>query len=300
MNKKLNILNEAGYELTVDEFEQLQSKHPYIGEKLILDLVNGVGVVAKDLNEASKSKEKGHSRIWDGLSGNGKKRQNLVNENIIEGLKATSLWLQDHSRHLSRIDLRMRDIADELYKTQDEVIKKFGNVDIRIEQLESFQQNSIERFNKLEDRITKEEAYTHIDKEVEKIGNLKLPLALEIFTVMDNLSSGKAGLYHALETDNIEKNEFQDHITHKIKNRLSPSEKKSFIDHVSLHEEIKRLEPIEQKAIAFIGSQYSSYGEDNSLYEVSDIIKIISTSTSSSEMETQQPPSTRRRVSLTF
>lgn len=117
MSKELKVLNKFGYELTHDEFEQLKSKHPYIGEKLILDLVNGVGVVAKDLNDASKSKEKSFSRIWDSVGGSSKKRQNQINENIIEGLNATSQWLQDYDRHLSRIDMRIKNVANELYNT---------------------------------------------------------------------------------------------------------------------------------------------------------------------------------------
>ena len=288
MNKELNTLNKAGYELTADEFDNMQSKHPYIGEKLILDLVNGVGVVAKDLNDSSKSKEKGFSRIWDGLSGSSKKRQNQINENFIEGLSATSQWLQDHDRHFSRIDIRMKNVADELYNTQDEILKFYGQfkeVDFRVEMLESFKKNAEQRFDKLEDRLTREEAYTHISKEVAKLGNLGLPLEFEIFTIIDNLSSGKAGLYHALETDSKEKNEFLNHIKYEVKNRLSTIQREELLNYKTLYLDIKKFEPIEQKAIAFIGSQYSNFGKDNSLYEISDMIKIVSTSTSSSEME---------------
>ena len=287
MTKELNTLNKAGYALTADEFDNMQSKHPYIGEKLILDLVNGVGVVAKDLNDASKSKEKGFSRIWDGLSGSSKKRQNQINENIIEGLNATSQWLQDHDRQFSRIDIRMKNVADELYNTQDEILKFYGQfkeVDFRVEILESFKKNAEQRFDKLEDRLTREEAYTHISKEVAKLGNLDLPLEFEIFTIIDNLASGKAGLYYTLETDVKEKNEFLNHIKHEVKNRLSTMQRKELLDYEILYSEIKKLEPIEQKAIAFIGSQYSNYTQNNSLYEISDMIKIVSTSTSSSEM----------------
>ncbi len=288
MTSEINTLNKAGYELTADEFDNMQSKHPYIGEKLILDLVNGVGVVAKDLNDSSKSKEKGFSRIWDGLSGSSKKRQNLINENFIEGLNATSQWLQDHDRHFSRIDIRMKNVADELYNTQDEILKFYGQfkeVDFRVEMLESFKKNAEQRFDKIEDRLTREEAYTHISKEVAKLGNLGLSLEFEIFTIIDNLSSGKAGLYHTLETDIKEKNEFLNHIKHEIKNRLLTMQLKEHLNYKTLYSEIKKLEPIEQKAIAFIGSQYSSYSKNNSLYEISDIIKIISTSMSYSEME---------------
>jgi uncharacterized protein YlaN (UPF0358 family) len=290
MPKELKILNQFGYELTQEEFTQLKKKHPYIGEKIILDLINGVGVVAKDLNKTSKLKEKIFPRIWDSVSGNSKKRQNQINENIIEGLNATSQWLQDHDRQLSRIDMRMKDVADELYKTQDEILNFYGQfkeVDFRVEMLELFQKDSKQQFDKLESRLTKVEAQQSVDREIEKIYNLNLPLEIEIFTVLDNLASGEVGLYYLLKKDKQKKNDFLIYIKNKIKNRLPPSKKESFIDHLSLHKEIKKLEPIEQKAIAFIGSQYSSYSKENSLYEVSDIIKIVSTLNSTDEVENE-------------
>jgi uncharacterized protein YlaN (UPF0358 family) len=167
MPKELKILNQFGYELTQEEFTQLKKKHPYIGEKIILDLINGVGVVAKDLNKTSKLKEKIFPRIWDSVSGNSKKRQNQINENIIEGLNATSQWLQDHDRQLSRIDMRMKDVADELYKTQDEILNFYGQfkeVDFRVEMLELFQKDSKQQFDKLESRLTKVEAQQSVDQ----------------------------------------------------------------------------------------------------------------------------------------
>ena len=287
MPKELKILNKFGYDLTQDKFDELRNKHPYIGEKIILDLVNGVNVVAKDLNDTSKSKEKGFSRLTDSIFGNEKKRQNLINENLIEGLNSASIWLQDHSRHLSRIDIRMKDVADELYNTQDEMLKFYGQfkeVDFRVEHLEEFQKNSTERVNKLEDRLTREEAYTHIDKEVEKLRNLNLPIELEIFTIVDNLASGKAGGYYSLESNKKEKDEFLQHIKHKIKNRLASNELEKFLSYKAIHSEIKKLDPIEQKAIAFIGAQYSSFS-NNPIYEVADMIKVVSTASSISEVE---------------
>lgn len=149
------------YDITEEELEILKNRHTYINEKLMLDLVNGVGTVAKDLNNSAKSKEKGVLRLWDSISGNAKKRQNLINEDIIEGLIATSKWLQDHDKHLTRMDLRIKDVADELYKTQDEILKFYGQfkeVDFRVELLENFKESAEQRFEDIEERVKKIEA----------------------------------------------------------------------------------------------------------------------------------------------
>lgn len=287
MNKELKVINQFGYELSTEEFESLKKNHPYIGEKLILDLVNGIGVVAKDLNDTSKSKEKGFSRLTDSLFGNSKKRQNQINKNVIEGLNATSEWLQDHDRHLGRVDERIKDIANELYDTQDQIIgfyEHFKGVESIVKSLEVFREVANKRFDEIEERLSKVEAQQHVDREVEKIGTLNLPTSVEVFTVLDNLVSRKAGLYYMMEEDAHTKDEFLTYIKNKIKSKIGSNHLQNLVDYQKLHNELKVLEVTEQKAIAFLGSQYSSFSDD-SLYEVSDIVKIVSNSESIESME---------------
>jgi len=283
MTKEIEVLNKFGYDITLDEFEALKKNHPYIGEKIILDLVNGVGVVAKDLNDSAKLKEKGIDRLTDNLLGNAKKRQNQINENLIEGLKSASLWLQDHSRHLSRIDMRIRDVADELYNTQDEIFKFYKEFKDMKSIIEDFKRVADNRFSEIEYRLTKVEAQQHIDREVEKIGKLNIPLSVEIFTILDNLVSGEFGWYYFSEEDIDKREEFLEYIKNKIKSKIG-NKLFNFIDYKEMYQKMKKLPPIEQKAIEFIGTQYSNFS-DNNLYEISDTIKIISTSNSSEEVE---------------
>lgn len=280
MNKELEVINSFGTELSDDEFHSLRERHPYIGEKLILDLVNGVGVVAKDLNDSAKAKEKGFSRVWDSVSGSSQKRQNQINENLIEGLKSASEWLQDHDRHLTRMDYRIEVIADELYHTQDEILKfysQFKEVDLRVESLESFQKSAEKRFENIEERLKKIEAQQQIEREVSKLSDLESPIEVEIFTILDNLASGEFGLWMMFEKDSRKKAEEINYIKSEIKMKLK-IEDKEYIDFKKLSSDIHNLKSVEQNAIEFISKQYQSFKDTNS-YEIIDLISLSATHT---------------------
>jgi hypothetical protein len=278
MNNELEVINKFDSELSEEVFESLKKNHSYIGEKLILDLVNGVGVKAQSKNDSAKGKEKGLSRIWDGVSGNAKKRQNQINENVIEGLKSVSIWLQDHDRHLTRIDLKIKNIADELYKTQDEILKfysQFKEVDFRVELLEEFKKCAESKFENIEERLKKIEAQQQIDREVSKLCRLGLPIEIEIFTILDNLASGEFGLWIMFEKDSRKKEEQITYLKRKIKEKLK-IEGKEYLDFKKLSSAINSLEPIEKRAIEFISKQYQSFKSKDS-YEIIDLIALSAT-----------------------
>ena len=274
------LIKKMSLEIDEKEFKELEKNHPYISEKLILDLVNGVGVVAKDLNDSAKGKEKGISRLWDSVYGNAKRRQNQINENVIEGLKSVSEWLQDHDRHLTRMDFRIKDIADELYKTQDEILKfysQFKEVNFRVELLEEFKKSAERRFENIEERLKKIEAQQQIDREVSKLGHLDLPIEVEIFTILDNLASGEFGLWMMFEKDSNKKEEQITYLKRKIREKLK-IEGKEYLDFKNLSSCIHKLNPIEKKAIEFIAKQYQSFEDENS-YEIIDLISLSVTNT---------------------
>lgn len=268
------------FNITQEELGELNRRHSYIDEKLILDLVNGVGVVATDLNNSAKNKENGFSRLWDSISGNSKKRQNQINETIIKGLESASVWLQDHDRHLTRIDSKIKAVADELYKTQDEILKfysQFKEVTFRVELLEEFKRSADKKFENIEERLKKIEAQQQIDREVSKIGNLKLPVEVEIFTILDNLASGEFGLWIMFEKDSKKKKEQIEYLKRKIKEKLK-IETQEYLDFQKLSLSIHQLNPIEKKAIEFISKQYQSF-EDKNSFEAIDLIALSASNT---------------------
>jgi len=302
MNNEFEIISKLDPELSEETFESLKKNHSYIGEKFILDLVNGVGVVAKDLNNSAKAKEKGFARLWDQVSGTEKKRQNQINENVISGLESSAIWLQDHDRHLSRIDLYIKSLADNLYNTQTEILKfyeQFKELEFRVELLERFKKSAELRFEEIEKKLAKIEAQQHIDREIEKIGTLNLPIELEVFTVLDNLVSGEFGIWYILSEDKSKKEEQLKYLKNKLKNTLSSQNIKEFIDYYKLQQEVKKLEKSEIRAISFISQQYRQFNK-SSLYDSVDIVTIVSSTHNQTELDEKLEENSHIRTFITL
>lgn len=278
MSSDFEVIEKLGYGFTADEFDDLQRNHPYITEKLILDAINGINVVARDLNDTSKGQEKGLRRIWDSVSGTSKQRQNCINVNHIEVMEAVTIWFRDIDKHLSRIDERIAYVADELFRTQDEILKFYKQHDDLKTRFEEFKNFTRSRLETIEHTLTQMKAQLHVDREVAKLNMLGLPVIVEIFTILDNLVSGDAGSYYFRENDAKKKHELLEYLKNKVKEKVSDQELKKFIDFVALNQAIKKMDHHEQKAIGFIGSQYSMFADGSPLYEVSDLMTIVSTS----------------------
>ena len=269
----------------LDLDENVRDRHTYIEEKIVLDLVNGVNVVARDLNNSSKNKEKGFARIIDSVTGDSKKRQNLINENLIEGLNAATNWLHDHNKQLSRVDLKIKCIADELYRTQEEISKfysKFKDTIFDVKILQKFHQDATNKFKEIENRLVKIEAQQHIDREIKRLGSLNLPLEIEVFTVLDNLASGEFGIWYSLTDDSRHKEQLFTYIQDSLKEKIDGLNDN--IDIFSLHREIGKLDVSEQKTLSFISKQYRSFASDT-YYDSIDIVVLASSIRNEKEFE---------------
>ena len=170
MQNDLNIIKSFSMEVSEDNINHLQKNHDYISDKLILDVINGVNVVAKDHHEVLKSRRSIVSRTWGSITGSSKKHQDMINENVIEGINACGKWLQDHDRHLTRIDKRIFDITCEIENTQEQILKFYSQhtkLKDRVGDLEDsfiqFVDISKNVFNNFEERIIHLEVKSKID-----------------------------------------------------------------------------------------------------------------------------------------
>lgn len=72
MKKDLNVIKAFNVEVDEESIIALTKNHDYISDKLILDVINGVGVVAKDHHEVLKSRQSILSRSWGAITGSSK------------------------------------------------------------------------------------------------------------------------------------------------------------------------------------------------------------------------------------
>lgn len=291
MSKKYEIVQKFNIPVECETLEQIEETHSYISDKLILDAVNGVHVVARDLHEVSKSRQSVLSRTIDGIFGNSKKRQDLINENLIEGLHACSQWLQDHDQHISRIDDKICVVARELSRTQDEILKFYkqhqtlkSRVDELQEVLFEFETNTNQRISYLNDYVknidVRTKAMDALDLELSRLTANKyhtLSLPLQIYTALDNIKSGYGGRYYDSLANEKEKKEFQERIANEfITHFKSKCDLDSYMDYEQLAEEITTLRPIQKDSLAFISTQhYNAMITNNNYPETTDLVSIM-------------------------
>ncbi|WP_060826678.1 hypothetical protein [Sulfurospirillum cavolei] len=291
MSKKYKIVQAFNLPVEYETLEQIEETHNYISDKLILDAVNGVNVVARDLHEVSKLRQSWLQRTTDTLFGNSKKRQDLINENLIEGLNACSQWLQDHDQHISRIDHKISIVASELSRTQDEILKFYAQhqtLKSRVTELKEvffeFETSTKQQISYLRDYIRnidiRTQAMDALDLEISRLTANKydtLALPLQIYTALDNIKSGYGGMYYDSLTNEKEKKEFQERIANEfITHFKSKCDLDSYMDYEQLAEKISTLQPIQKDSLAFISTQhYNTMITNNGYPEATDLVSIM-------------------------
>lgn len=285
MKNNLSVIKAFNVEISEENISALTKNHDYISDKLILDAINGVSVVAKDHHEILKSRQNIVSRAWGGITGSSKKHQDMINENVIEGINACSKWLQDHDRHLTRVDKRIFDITCEIENTQEQILKFYSQhtkLKDRVGDLEDsfiqFVDISKNVFNNFEERIIHLEVKSKIDKEIsllksgEKYQNFVLPL--KIYSLMDNLFSGEIGL---LKNNNDNILYLKSELINVVNNEVGSNYKNELIRFDDILENIQELNSLERDTISFISTQHYNQMINNKKYpEICDFISISS------------------------
>lgn len=290
MKNNLSVIKAFNVEISEENISALTKNHDYISDKLILDVINGVGIVSKDHHEILKSRQSIVSRAWGGITGSSKKHQDMINENVIEGINACSKWLQDHDRHLTRIDKRIFDITSEIENTQEQILKFYSQhakLKNRVVELEDsfiqFVDISKNVFNNFEERIIHLEVKSKIDKEIsllksgEKYQNFVLPL--KIYSLMDNLFSGEIGLYFNTNLKNNNDNilYLKSELINVVNNEVGSNYKNELIRFDDILENIQELNSLERDTISFISTQHYNQMINNKKYpEICDFISISS------------------------
>lgn len=301
MSNNFDVIRAFNIPVEDETIKQIQETHSYISDKLILDAVNGVNVVARDFHEVNKSRQSVFQRATDALFGDSKKRQDLINENVIEGLHACTQWLRDHDKHISRIDQKISLVANELSRTQDEILKFYSqhqklknSVNALSDAFVQFKKSTNERILYLNDYVRsidiRTKAMDSLDLELSRLNSDKynhLAIPLQIYTALDNIKSGYGGIYYDTLTNEKEKNEFQERIENEFMAHFKEKcDLKNYIDYSLLSEEVATLKPIQKDSLAFISTQhYNAIVTNHGYSEATDLVSILTSSSKDSVLQ---------------
>ncbi|MDY3205567.1 MAG: hypothetical protein RBR70_10900 [Arcobacter sp.] len=275
-NKQYDVINTFNKDIDIQKIKSLEKNHPYISDKLILDLINGVNVVARDHHETLKKKE-GFNRFFGTLTGNSKKHQDMINENLIEGLNSCASWFLDHDKKLSSLDKRINGIVENTLNHFSKIKEKNKELE---DKFKKFQEISINRFEKVEKEIKSLKIHTIIDREITSLeANTKYEMfediSLKIFLFMDNLFSGELGLLDMTKDDiNYLKNKLLILIEKRNINKTD------YINFEDIFYTINKIpNNLEKEAISYISNhQVDFLNMQNTKSVISDLIKISSIS----------------------
>ena len=105
--------------------DEATERAPQLGDKALLDLVNGLAVVDDHLRSRI-SPQSIVGRFWEAVSGRSRQRQYLIDLNLRAGLGAAAEWLTELQHAKATSDLALERVARRLMEIEDEVVRQAG------------------------------------------------------------------------------------------------------------------------------------------------------------------------------
>ncbi|MBE8971223.1 hypothetical protein IQ277_35030, partial [Nostocales cyanobacterium LEGE 12452] len=99
--------------------EELQRRVPGVGDKAIIDLINGIQV-SKDIIRYHKNRS-WFGELWDKLDGSNSKRKLLLNGNLVSGQEALSSWILEVSDSLRISQIALKVTQNSLLEARDAI-----------------------------------------------------------------------------------------------------------------------------------------------------------------------------------
>ena len=251
-----------------------KNKFNHIDEyKILINLSNSYSINSDSI-ETSKSKSGFKSRFMDAITGESKRRQDLINENFANDIENLFKEQKENEYKVTRISNDLMQTMDRLADDEEFVKNKFGVVENELKNHKAWLQNH-------EKRLEIQEAYKNIDINIAKFENDKyadFPLLIQIYMVLRNLADGEFGAFY----DNIEEikqKELKDYLIDKmqiaLKNRNINKGKIMVLDENFALNAMK-LNETDKTALRLISARhYDGLNELGLRPQISNLIEIL-------------------------
>jgi hypothetical protein len=212
--------------LSTSSIEKLQCRVPGVGDKAIIDLINGIQV-SKDIIRYRKNRGF-FGQLFDKLDGSEHKRKILLDGNLIAGQEALCNWVLEltDSLRISQVALEVTQNslleARDAIRNQKQRLQKQEDAIIQLgEQFNQLAQQVTTRLNNLESRVRKLEVRVAANEDLDRIVTAwaagqtytKLPWAVQVALLAREVFSSSVIMYE-LETGDKER--FRQLLVNKI------------------------------------------------------------------------------------
>ena len=230
-DSKSHVLTQFGISPeAVEMLEVSQQKHPHIIDGVLVDLINGIEVIA-DHVKVSKSRNF-PSRILDSVLGKSKERQDIINQNVLCGLEATSNWLQRHEGDFLEIRLSLSQTLGNVIKNRDaiKVLQQRSNSqDVKVGRMIGVLNEIIlsahDTNNRIDELNYRDKAQSHLQSEIDRWEsgrNIYPGEFVQLYNLLDNLLHGDFGFYlNYRKSEPIEKERLKANLLDKCRILLS-------------------------------------------------------------------------------
>lgn len=194
------------------QLEELQHRVPVVGDKALIDLVNGIHV-SKDIIRYRKNRGF-FGQLIDNLDGSDRKRQLLLDGNLIAGQEALHQWVLELCDSLRISQIALEVTQQSLLEARDAIRRQKQRLQMQEEALLTFGQRLDQlaqqvntRLNQLEARVRKLEVRVAANEDLDYIVTAwaaeqtytNLPWAVQVALLAREVFSSAVAIYE-LET----------------------------------------------------------------------------------------------------
>ena len=155
--------NVTGKNISYEQWDEVITKFPVLNDKMVVDLINGMEV-AKDHIRYRETRQTLFNRISDSITGKGAVRQQLLDQNIVEGIEGMIGWLNHLQFQKLQTDRAVTIVATKLSETRECVAHLVNNHVILREKVQDLTSKIDEAFAQVDERLQS------INETVQKLG----------------------------------------------------------------------------------------------------------------------------------
>ncbi|MEH1997082.1 diguanylate cyclase regulator RdcB family protein [Nostoc sp.] len=197
--------------------EELQRRVPGVGDKAIIDLINGIQV-SKDIIRYHKNRS-WFGELWDKVDGSNSKRKLLLNGNLVSGQEALSSWILEVSDSLRISQVALKVTQNSLLEARDAIrnhkqsLQKQEYAIVQLsDQLDELAQKVTTRLNNLEAQVHRLEVRIAANEDLDHIVTAwaagqtytNFPWAVQVALLAREVFSSSVMMYE-LETGDTER-----------------------------------------------------------------------------------------------
>lgn len=210
---------------------EISQVFPYVKDKMVIDLVNGISVAKSQNQYAKQRNSKLLSRMLDNFSGKAALRQEEMNDNLIAGIETAHALIMELSQDITQHGVALLQVKDNINELQNNV----GRLADGIMDIHSILQQHKNELNDLDQRLRNLQDDHYAVMQLEMLmtkwkagGFHELSPMARAYTVLDTLHYGEFGQYLRYgQLDRISKytDLLKDHLIIQLKEDLQVKEK---------------------------------------------------------------------------